>query len=183
MFDLLSNYQGKQIAVGLASGATLAGTLIEVGQQSIRLETGQGTCAVIMSAIQAIWEKTDEPVMEALAFKEGKIPEADQACRQTYTMPCTQTYTQPCYQMYGQPGYPCYSNYAQSEPYGDPRFGYGRPGYGRPGYGRPGFGFPFPYPYPYPPYPYPYPYPPYPYPYDETQEMAGQAQNTELEQK
>jgi hypothetical protein len=188
----LAIYQGKQIAVDLSSGASLSGTVLEIGQQGIRLETSQGICVIFMSAVQTIWEKGTEPAMETLAAQKDKNPEAEQICRQTYSLPCTMNFTgypgggypggTPCTQAYSSYGQcprrftaPCYASYTQAEQ--DPcyrRFGFGRPCYAVFG----GLPLPLPYPYPYPPYYPPYqPYPPYPYPpfpYNEGEGLAEQ---------
>jgi len=164
MFDLLSRYKGNQIVVELASGKQLAGTVIDVGPQDMRMETGAGTCVILISAIQAIWEKA---------------PGLDQGCNQIYTMPCAEPYGcfeqyngQPCPQQFGHCpqrfAAPCFNFFYESEPHGTPcyyNYGY----IGRPCHEVFG-GFP-------------YPYSPYPY-YEQTEGMAGQTHNkAEIEQE
>jgi hypothetical protein len=193
MFKLLSEYKGKRIVVELANGKRLSGTVIEVDRQNMRLETDQGTCAILISAIEVVWEKTSpSPAYQSMADQDKKIqPELEQLCTHmharpctmAFSQPCTQAYAQPCSQMYGQQpctqayacyqqfGYPCAQSYAQTCPQAFTPQPYEDPCYHRFGhFGRPcstlfGGVFPGPSPYPYPPYPYPpYPYPPYPYP-------------------
>jgi hypothetical protein len=199
MFAQLSSYKGDRIVVELANGKQLAGAVIEVDQSYLRLETAEGICVVLISAIQVIWEKTgdssaEEIAYQSMAVQDKKIqPDPEQMCTlmharpctMAFSQPCTQAYAQPCYQMFGQQpcyqmfGHPCPQAFAP-QPYEDPcyhRFGH----FGRPCYGLFG-GFPFPHPYPYPPYPYPpYPYPPYPYPYNEQADEAAQQTQVKTE--
>ncbi len=129
MFAQLSSYQGNRIVVELANGKQLAGTVIEVDKNYLRLETAEGICVVLISAIQVVWEKTDaSPVEEiayqSLAVQDKKIqPDLEQMCTlmharpctMAFSQPCTQTYSQPCPQMFGQQ--PCYQMYGQQPCY------------------------------------------------------------------
>ena len=94
MFDLLASYKGRRIVVELSTGKQLAGAVIEVGPQDLRLETGQGACTILIAAIQAIWEKA--PAMaESRAVQNQMRP-----CAAPYG--CFEQYNgQPCPQQYG----------------------------------------------------------------------------------
>jgi len=103
MFDLLSSYQGNHIVVELVNGRQLAGTVIEVGRQDMRMETGDGTCIVLISAIQVIWEKAPA-IAKSMAVQDRQARlEYGQGCNQIYTMPCAEPYG--CFEQYN--GQPC----------------------------------------------------------------------------
>jgi hypothetical protein len=55
---------GKQIAVELASGKSFLGTIVEVDEKTVRLETSEGAATVLVSSIQAILESSDESLSE-----------------------------------------------------------------------------------------------------------------------
>jgi hypothetical protein len=131
MVDLLSSYKGNRIVVELSNGKQLAGTVIEVGLQDMRLETGKGACIILISAIQALWEKAPA-IAESMAVQDHKAhPEFEQARTQMQAMPCAQPYGcyeqyngQPCPQQYGHCpqrfAAPCFNYYFQSEPHRAP---------------------------------------------------------------
>ncbi len=52
MWEQLKAYQDKEIVLGLANGTTVAGKVLEVERQLVRLETGKGTVAIPASAVQ-----------------------------------------------------------------------------------------------------------------------------------
>lgn len=126
MFERLKNCEGNKIVVELVNGKQISGTVVAVNQQDIRLETDEGVCVILISAIQIVWENLKrslaEENMKDIAFQartaeENKInPDPYKPCYQAYSRPCYQAYAQPC----PQPFMPT--------PYEDPcfeRFGFG----------------------------------------------------------
>ena len=143
MFEQLQNYKGNSIIVELANGKQLAGTVVAVDQQNLRLETAEGACVVRVSSILVLWEKRSltEENMKFIAHKLGsasgnKPADTGQPCSQAYTQPCVQAYAQPCYYGFGPHAQfmdPCF------ERFGHPRFErFGQPCFER--FGHPCFG-------------------------------------------
>lgn len=188
MFEQLKSSEGNKIAVELVNGKQIAGTVVAVNQQDIRLETDEGICVILISAIQVIWENPNRSLIEEdmkfiaheLETASGDNPtESGMPCFQAYAKPCMFAYAQPCYQPYGQP---CMQTYAQPccQPYTPspcPQPCFERYGYFEHHCFERYFGH---HPsYPYPPYPYPpYPYPPYPYAGDQVPGEASQQSQT-----
>jgi hypothetical protein len=132
MFAQLLSTKGDRIIIELASGKQLAGTVIEADQKYLRLQTAEGICVVIVSAILVVWEKTGaspaaEIAYQSLGVKDQKSPvDLEQMCTlmharpctTSFSQPCTQAYAQPCYQMFGgrQPSQPCYQMFGGQQP-------------------------------------------------------------------
>jgi len=114
MLDLLSNCKGQRIVVELSNGKQLAGTVIEVEPQVLRLETGRGACIILISAIQAIWEK-GPAIAESVAVQDqmrARPCAAPYGCFEQYNgQPCPQQYGH-CPQRFAAP---CFNYFFQSE--------------------------------------------------------------------
>jgi hypothetical protein len=106
MFDFLSSYKGNRIIVELTNGKQLIGTVIEVGPQGMRMETGRGTCIILISAIQAIWEKAPA-LAESMAVQDRQIHPRVEDARTQMIRPCAAPYG--CFEQYN--GQPCPQQY------------------------------------------------------------------------
>ncbi|MGD0152707.1 MAG: hypothetical protein ABSC17_02935 [Thermacetogeniaceae bacterium] len=149
MFEQLEKYNGNKIAVELVNGKQITGTVVAVDQQIIRLETDGGICAILISAIQVIWENRSltEENTKYIAYKLGTAAEKKptnpiQPCYQAYAQPCTQMYAQPCYQPFSfvPPADPCFERFGHPcfERFGQPCFErFGQPCFER--FGQPCF--------------------------------------------
>jgi hypothetical protein len=126
VLDLLSSYKGKRIVVELVNGKQLAGIVIEVGPQDMRMETSEGICSILISAIQVIWETAPAIAGSVAADDRKTYPDSGYDHTQMYARPCASPYGcyeqhngQPCPQQYGHCpqrfAAPCFNYYFQSE--------------------------------------------------------------------
>lgn len=159
MFEQLQNYQGNKIVVELVNWRQVAGTVVEVNEQNLRLETDEGTCVIPISAVQVLWENLThsltEEDMKFIAHKLGSASDnapnapvdSQPTCHQLFSQPCYAPFAdpppRPCFERFG--GGPCFQRFGGGpcfERFGRPcfeRFG-GGPCFER--FGRPCF-FPF----------------------------------------
>ncbi len=127
MFEQLKNYKGNKIIVELANGRQIAGIVAAVNQQDIRLETDEGNCVVLVSAIQVVWENMTRTLQLRAAGEDSASLGTHLPCFMAYTAPCTQAFGGPCGQPFCQPCTTSYTEPCPQPPCPDPcfeRFGY-----------------------------------------------------------
>jgi hypothetical protein len=64
MQNQLKAYQGKNIAIELTNGRQLFGTLLELNDKIIRVETDRGVATLLVDSIHIIWENQKRSLTE-----------------------------------------------------------------------------------------------------------------------
>jgi hypothetical protein len=65
MLSKLKACQGKQVGIELVNGSKLYGTVLEVSDSTLRLDTDEGIASLLVGSVQIVWESQDSSLSDA----------------------------------------------------------------------------------------------------------------------
>ncbi|SMD08187.1 hypothetical protein [Sporomusa malonica] len=97
MLSQLKANQGKQVAIELVSGKSLFGTILEVDEKTLRMDTDEGVATILVDSIQIILENNERALeevdMEEIVQQLRDVVEARYVCLGWNGFRCPVSYT------------------------------------------------------------------------------------------
>ena len=105
MLSYLQAQQGNQVILELQTGKKIEGTILEVTEKTVSLDTDKGLATVLVESVQIVWEPEETPLLEIdmdeIVDKIREIVAERYVCRPRFS--CSGRYT--CLQPHRCPRY------------------------------------------------------------------------------